>query len=58
MEVSWWTANTHIQENGNEHQPGIERDQRRIFHETILIDKALLHDPQEVIVETGVDEAD
>lgn len=53
--ASYRIACTHIEKDRNEHQPGVECDQRSIFHETILIKQTLLHDPQEVIVETGVD---
>lgn len=49
---------THIQHNGDDHQPGIERNQRSIFHQTILIKQTLLNNSQEVIVETGIDETD
>jgi hypothetical protein len=49
---------THVQHNRNEHQPRIERNQWGIFHQTILVKQTLLNNPEEVIVEAGVDETD
>lgn len=45
---------THIEEDRDEHQSGIERDQRSIFHQAILIEQALLDNSQEIVVEAGI----
>lgn len=51
-------SRTYIQQYGYDHQSRVEPYQRLVFHEAILLHESLLHNPEEIVVQTGVDEAD
>jgi hypothetical protein len=49
---------TYIHQNGNNHELGVEADQRLILGQLVLLDQSLLDGSKEVPVETCIDQED
>lgn len=48
-------GSTYIHSNGDDHELGVESDERLVLDQAMLLEKAVLHHFEEVPVEIGID---
>ena len=49
---------TYVHENGDNHELGVETDERLVLLQVVLLDESLLDGSEEIPVQSGVDDED
>lgn len=57
MRAEWWKE-TYVHGNRDYHQLCVERDQRSVFGQTVIIDKADTNGAKKIPVQSGINQTD